>query len=157
MNEKQEAEAPSPVVLAVVGAGHVPGMVRKIQDLNQEEITPALEERLKEISEIPPRSFLSRAFPWLVVLAIIALLTAGFITNGLEGRAPGAAPLGSHKWQPVCHWGSPRPCTSAHHCIVLPCRPNYQHEPDNWSRLCYRTTGILSTKTPCSGLRNPGR
>ena len=88
LHEQQESEGTT-VILAVVGAGHVPGIIKKMQDLNEKEQNADLPTQLKEISQIPPRSLMSKAFPWLVVCAVIALLTAGFITGGLEGGLQG--------------------------------------------------------------------
>ncbi|WP_244437937.1 TraB/GumN family protein [Salinispira pacifica] len=78
-------------VLSVVGAGHVPGMVRKIlelDDLEKQENTSSgesSEAELKEISKVPPRGIISKSLPWLLVAAIAGLIISGFITKGWEG------------------------------------------------------------------------
>lgn len=78
-------------VLSVVGAGHVPGMVRKIlelDDMEKQENTSSgesSEAELKEISKVPPRGIISKSLPWLLVAAIAGLIISGFITKGWEG------------------------------------------------------------------------
>lgn len=78
-------------VLSIVGAGHVPGMVRKILELDDQE-TPHnnsseehAESELKQISRVPPRGIISKSLPWLLVAAIAGLIISGFITKGWEG------------------------------------------------------------------------
>ncbi len=83
-------EAP---ILAVVGAGHVPGMVAKILSLDDatksaDQKTPKSEvgdSDLKEISTVPPPGIVGRVLPWLIVALIAGLIISGFITKGWEG------------------------------------------------------------------------
>lgn len=60
--------APGARILAVVGAGHVPGILRHIR-------TP---RDLAPLDALPPRSRWSRLWPWLVPLAVLAILVLGF-------------------------------------------------------------------------------
>ena len=66
--------APGERIVAVVGAAHVPGILKAIhRDTSQETID--------EISTIPPRSLLSRVLPWLLPLIVIGLFVYGFMTG----------------------------------------------------------------------------
>lgn len=66
-------EAPGPVVVAVVGAGHVNGMVERLHD----------EVNRERLSEIPPPSATGKVLKW----AIPALVLAVF-ARGILGREP---------------------------------------------------------------------
>ncbi len=71
-------------ILAVAGAGHVPGMVKKILELDSvEEENPSLQ--LENISSVPPRGMLGKIFPWTIVLLVAGLIGWGFISRGWEG------------------------------------------------------------------------
>lgn len=76
-------QAPGPKVVAVVGAAHVPGLLRRMT----EDIAP---ETLSEISSVPPKSSLSKALPWILPGLIAALFVAGFFAGDREQLA-GAA------------------------------------------------------------------
>jgi len=58
-------------ILAVVGAAHLPGIMKRIQ----EEISP---ETMEEISTIPPKPLLSRILPWTLPAVVLALFVFGF-------------------------------------------------------------------------------
>lgn len=66
-------------IVAVVGAGHVPGMVRWLGDLHGGK-TPDL----SEISSVPAPSLWSKVWPWLIPGIILALFVAGFFLRGPE-------------------------------------------------------------------------
>jgi len=59
-------------VVAVVGAGHVPGIIREIQS----------EHRLEQLDEIPEPPFWPKVFKWGVPLLIFALIVYGFYHAG---------------------------------------------------------------------------
>lgn len=59
-------------VVAVVGAAHMPGITRRIQEDIQEQ-------QLSDVDHIPEKSFLSRAIPWLVPAIVIGLFVVGFL------------------------------------------------------------------------------
>jgi pheromone shutdown-related protein TraB len=65
-------------VVAVIGAGHAPGIIEWFQKLESAET----DTHLDEISEIPPPSAISKILPWIVPAIIAALLVSGFITSG---------------------------------------------------------------------------
>lgn len=69
-------------VVAVVGAGHVPGMIKWFEDLESGK----KESDLTEISVIPPKTVVSKVLPYIIPVAIIGLIVWRFIT---EGRSEG--------------------------------------------------------------------
>ncbi len=76
-------KAPGEKIVAVVGAAHIPGILKNLR-----EETP--EERIQEISTIPPRSGFSKAAPWIVPAVVVGLFAAGFFF-GDRDRLAGAA------------------------------------------------------------------
>lgn len=74
-------------VLAVVGAGHLQGIARNLQDNRQ---TPA--EVIEELDRMPPRSRWPRYLPWVVV----ALVLTGFVVGFSRSTDLG--------WQLVLEW-----------------------------------------------------
>jgi len=67
-------------VVAVVGAGHVEGIARSLQELQAGELkadTAALEQ-------MPPRRRLGSYLGWLIPAAIVGLLVAGFFRSGWQ-------------------------------------------------------------------------
>jgi len=66
--------APGERIVAVVGAGHVPGMLISIQE-------PA---PLEELESLPPPSRWSKIWPWLIPLAVLGLIAWGFVQGGAE-------------------------------------------------------------------------
>jgi len=67
-------------VVAVVGAGHVPGMVKWLEDLHGGKA----QADLAEISIVPPPSWWSRVWPYLIPLAFFGILVSGFVTQGWD-------------------------------------------------------------------------
>jgi pheromone shutdown-related protein TraB len=67
-------------VVAVVGAGHVPGIIRWLEDLHEGRVLPDL----SEISTVPSPSWWSRTWPYLIPLAFAAILISGFVTQGWD-------------------------------------------------------------------------
>ncbi len=63
--------SPGDKIVAVVGAAHLPGIVKKLH----EEISP---ETIAEISRIPAKNSISKAIPWVIPGIVIALFIAGF-------------------------------------------------------------------------------
>ncbi len=60
--------------VAVVGAGHVPGMLEHLK-------TDVLESKLEEISIIPKAGWISKIIPWIIPAIVIALFVVGFFTS----------------------------------------------------------------------------
>ena len=67
-------------VLAVVGAGHMAGMVEWIRNLSENRVS----DDLSEISKLPPKKFGSKILPWVIPVFILCIITAGFITSGVD-------------------------------------------------------------------------
>lgn len=65
-------------VLAVLGAGHLPGTEKFINELEAE----TKNADISDISVVPPKSFFSRAITWFFPLAIVALICYGFFKGG---------------------------------------------------------------------------
>jgi pheromone shutdown-related protein TraB len=65
-------------IVAVIGAGHVQGIVRDLRNMHDGHLstdTAALEA-------IPRKKTLARLLPWLIPAAIFALIVAGFFRSG---------------------------------------------------------------------------
>jgi pheromone shutdown-related protein TraB len=76
-------QAPGAKVVAVVGAAHLPGIIRQLT----ETISP---DTIAGLSVIPPKTAISKAVPWLIPGIVIALFVAGLFT-GDWGRMADAA------------------------------------------------------------------
>lgn len=66
--------APGERVVAVVGAGHVPGMLKSIHE-------PA---SLVELDRLPSPSRWSKIWPWLIPAVVVGLIAWGFAHGGAE-------------------------------------------------------------------------
>jgi pheromone shutdown-related protein TraB len=76
-------ETPESRVLAVVGAGHVPGMIRRLEEL--ESTDPSLiRADIDNISQLPGSTRLSRIIPYIVPTVVIGLIGWGFARAGWE-------------------------------------------------------------------------
>jgi pheromone shutdown-related protein TraB len=67
-------------LVAVVGAGHVPGMVKWLDELHGGKA----QADLSEISQVPPPGWWSRVWPFLIPAAFLGLLVALFVGSGLD-------------------------------------------------------------------------
>lgn len=67
-------------VVAVIGAGHVPGIVRDLKRLQEGELSTDT----AAIEVIPGKKILGRLLPWLIPAAIFALIVAGFFRSGVS-------------------------------------------------------------------------
>jgi pheromone shutdown-related protein TraB len=67
-------------VLAVVGAGHVPGIIRRLTEMNEDGA--AIDTA--KIETVPGRGFLGKALGWLIPAAIAALIGWGFFSAGKD-------------------------------------------------------------------------
>ncbi len=70
--------APGSHVLAVIGAGHTPGIIEQLRSLAEGSMT----QDLSDIEIVPPPSRLSKVIPWLVPALVLSLLIYGFINAG---------------------------------------------------------------------------
>ncbi|OQY02415.1 MAG: conjugal transfer protein TraB [Desulfobacteraceae bacterium 4572_130] len=66
--------SPGHKIVAVVGAGHVPGIKKHIKD--------DLKTDINRLNAIPPRGNISKILKWLIPGAILFLLLAGFTIKG---------------------------------------------------------------------------
>ena len=71
-------EAKGENIVAVVGAGHVPGLIAHLEKLDKKEVSSNVEE----ISYVPPASKIGKIFPWLILLAILTIIGFGFARAG---------------------------------------------------------------------------
>ena len=67
-------------VVAVVGAGHGPGILQWIEKLNNKEVAADV----SDISVIPPKRNYEKAIPWIIPVVIIAIIAIGFVTSGVD-------------------------------------------------------------------------
>jgi len=65
-------------VVAVVGAGHAPGLIRHMEKLDSSKEHYSL----RSISTIPKASPAGKIFSWGIVVALLALIAVGFIRSG---------------------------------------------------------------------------
>ncbi len=65
-------------VVAIIGAGHVNGIIRNIEALDAGD----LKAELSSLEEIPPAGRLSKFLPYLVPLLILGLFATGFLRSG---------------------------------------------------------------------------
>ena len=66
--------APGGRIVAVVGAGHVPGMLEAIREPRS----------LEDLESLPAPSRWSKIWPWLIPAGVVALIAWGFVQGGTE-------------------------------------------------------------------------
>lgn len=71
-------EAEGKNIVAVLGAGHLDGVVENLESLSKNENKVNLEE----ISSIPPKTAFGKIAPWIIPAIIVGLIVAGFIYGG---------------------------------------------------------------------------
>jgi len=76
--ESQETAKTPKKVVAVIGAGHMQGIVSHLEKLSKGEET----SDVSALDVIPPPSFLSKAAGFIIPVAIVALIAVGFIGKG---------------------------------------------------------------------------
>ncbi len=69
--------APGKKIVAVVGAGHVPG-IKKYWEVNTD---------INALEKIPPRGMFMRIFKWILPLSILVLFILGFFYGGADTGA----------------------------------------------------------------------
>ncbi len=70
-------------IVAVLGAGHLPGVQAYLEKLGKDEITP----NVNELSVLPKPGILGRLFTFLIPACIIGLIVAGFVYGGIHAGA----------------------------------------------------------------------
>ncbi len=73
-------EADDKKILAVVGAGHIPGIVKRLQMLQDGKASPDV----TALNTIPQKKLISKSLPWVLPVAIIGAIIAGFIVRGSD-------------------------------------------------------------------------
>lgn len=76
-------QAPGSKIVAVVGAAHIPGILRRLA-------TTTTTQEIAEISVIPAKTPFSKIIPWAIPAIVIILFAAGFFLGDRE-RVAGAA------------------------------------------------------------------
>ena len=74
-------QSPGERPVAVVGAGHVPGIVAWLERLDRGESSTDL----GDIDVIPPPKRITRVLPYLLPALILGLIVSGFIRSGWQG------------------------------------------------------------------------
>lgn len=64
--------------LAVLGAGHLPGVEAYLEKLASGEASPAVDD----IASVPPKTAGSKIAGWIIPVLIVALIAAGFVYGG---------------------------------------------------------------------------
>jgi len=67
-------------IVAIVGAGHVSGIIQWLKKLDAGEVDSGLDD----IDKAPQPSKIGRLIPWLIPVIIVGLLVAGFFRSGWE-------------------------------------------------------------------------
>ncbi len=67
-------------VLAVVGAAHVPGILKQMEEMDARRKSTDV----SDIEKVPPRPWFGKALPWLIPAVIVALFVSGIIRSGLD-------------------------------------------------------------------------
>lgn len=81
------AQAGEKQILAVVGAGHVPGMIRWLEELHAaagQDPAEAQNPDSSQLDVVPPPSVLGKVLAWLVPIAIVVLIVQGFFSGDLS-------------------------------------------------------------------------
>ncbi len=73
-------DAPGRKLVAVLGAGHLNGTVRWLEDLAAGKVS----SDVSDISEVPPKKASSKFAGVIIPVLIVALLAAGFFTGGAK-------------------------------------------------------------------------
>jgi pheromone shutdown-related protein TraB len=79
LEESAEGNSPKKIA-AVVGAGHVTGMITHLEKLSKGETSTDV----SSLDTIPPRGFFSKAIRFLIPAVIITLFAVGFFTADTE-------------------------------------------------------------------------
>jgi len=72
-------------LVAVLGAGHIEGVVRNLQSLEAGEIG----DSVSDLEMIPKKNIVTQLIPWIIPVAVPALLVVGFFTKGLDTSLTG--------------------------------------------------------------------
>jgi len=76
-------KAPGKKIVAIVGAAHLPGILKKLEH----SFSP---EEIKELAVVPPKSGVSKVLPWLIPAIVVGLFVAGFMAGDTRQLAEAA-------------------------------------------------------------------
>ena len=65
-------------IVAVVGAGHVPGLISHMEKLEAKEVS----SDTSQLVYVPPKTKLTEVLSWGIVAALLAIIAIGFIKSG---------------------------------------------------------------------------
>jgi pheromone shutdown-related protein TraB len=68
-------------IVAVVGAGHVPGLIEHIKSIYNEEVSVDTQQLIF----VPPKTKAAEVASWVVLAAILAIIGIGFARSGFSG------------------------------------------------------------------------
>lgn len=75
------AKAPGTRILAVVGAGHVPGIISWIKHITEDDQHPDM----TALDTVPPPGPVRKALPWVIPAIVAGLIIWGFVRSGWDG------------------------------------------------------------------------
>jgi pheromone shutdown-related protein TraB len=67
-------------ILGVIGAGHAPGILKWLENLEAGEASPDV----SAINHVPPPGRLSKILPWIVPVLVLILFAVGFLRTGWD-------------------------------------------------------------------------
>ena len=77
--------SPGNKVVAVLGAGHLDGVIENLEKFAAGgDEAKKLEESISEINVVPPKTVGAKALAWVIPIAIVCLIIAGFIYGGTQ-------------------------------------------------------------------------
>lgn len=144
---KKIRTAPGQKIVAVVGAGHVPG-IKKYWNKDID---------IRALEQLPPKSHTAGVLKWLIPGAIMAMFIAGFFLRGCPGRPGHDHMVDRRQWDSSGYRGHHCPGTSGHHCYLHAGSPPDFIEPDDCRRLGGRSGGSLFPQTESKGFRETAR
>ena len=74
-------QSPGERSVAVVGAGHVPGIIAWLERLDRGQASTDL----SDIDSVPPPKPITRLLPYVVPVVILGLIVSGFVRSGWQG------------------------------------------------------------------------
>ena len=68
-------------IVAVVGAGHVPGIVRELERFGTSDELPVIDD----LAVVPPPGIIARSIKWVIPAIVVGLIGWGFYRSGWDG------------------------------------------------------------------------
>jgi len=73
-------QSPGKKCVAVIGAGHAPGIIQWIEDLESKKKSADLDP----ISHIPPKKWFSKVLPWIIPLTVVGLISYAAVKKNFD-------------------------------------------------------------------------